>query len=94
MQDGKGGAIVSHNASPEAHPEMVKKGRARSAQWDRYGEGIIPLALDTLAGRNVPMTAVRNAEDYRRNVDMDYMRSHRQILNVSPNPDHFPNIGS
>ena len=51
-------AIVGHNASPEAHAELAKKGSRLIGSVgyfpERYGEGVIPLALDLLAGRAVP----------------------------------------
>jgi ribose transport system substrate-binding protein len=51
-------AIVGHNASPEAHAELAKKGSRLVGSVgyfpERYGEGVIPLALDLLAGRPVP----------------------------------------
>jgi ribose transport system substrate-binding protein len=58
-------AIVGHNASPEAHAELAKKGSRLVGSVgyfpERYGEGVIPLALDLLAGRPVsPATFVRH----------------------------------
>jgi ribose transport system substrate-binding protein len=51
-------AIVSHNASPEAHAELAEKSSRLIGSVgyfpERYGEGVIPLALDLLAGRPVP----------------------------------------
>ena len=51
-------AIVGHNASPEAHAELGKKDSRLIGSVgyfpERYGEGVIPLALDLLAGRSVP----------------------------------------
>ncbi len=51
-------AIVGHNASPEAHAELAKKNSRLVGSVgyfpERYGEGVIPLALDLLAGRSVP----------------------------------------
>jgi ribose transport system substrate-binding protein len=51
-------AIVGHNASPEAHAELAKKGSRLVGSVgyfpERYGEGVIPLALDLLSGRAVP----------------------------------------
>ena len=51
-------AIVGHNASPEAHAELAKKESRLVGSVgyfpERYGEGVIPLALDLLAGRPVP----------------------------------------
>jgi ribose transport system substrate-binding protein len=51
-------AIVGHNASPEAHGELANKSSrfAGSVGYfpERYGEGVIPLALDLLCGRPVP----------------------------------------
>ncbi len=51
-------AIVGHNASPEAHAELSTKGSRLIGSVgyfpERYGEGVIPLALDLLAGRPVP----------------------------------------
>jgi ribose transport system substrate-binding protein len=51
-------AIASHNASPEVFEELAKKesGLIGSVGYfpERYGEGVIPLALDLLAGKRVP----------------------------------------
>ena len=51
-------AIVGHNASPEVHAELaVKNSRLIGSVGyfpERYGEGVIPLALDLLGGRPVP----------------------------------------
>lgn len=51
-------AIVGQNASPEAHAELSRKNSrlVGSVRYfpERYGEGVIPLALDLLAGRPVP----------------------------------------
>jgi ribose transport system substrate-binding protein len=51
-------AIVGHNASPEAHAELAEKNSRMIGSVgyfpERYGEGVIPLALDLLAGRAVP----------------------------------------
>ena len=51
-------AIVGHNASPEAHEELARKNSRLVGSVgyfpERYGEGVIPLALDLLAGRPVP----------------------------------------
>jgi ribose transport system substrate-binding protein len=51
-------AIVGHNASPESHSELARKGSRLIGSVgyfpERYGEGIIPLALDMLAGRPIP----------------------------------------
>jgi ribose transport system substrate-binding protein len=51
-------AIVGHNASAEAHAELAKKNSRLVGSVgyfpERYGEGVIPLALDLLAGRSVP----------------------------------------
>jgi ribose transport system substrate-binding protein len=51
-------AIVGHNASPDAHAELGRKGSRLIGSVgyfpERYGEGVIPLALDLLAGRAVP----------------------------------------
>ena len=51
-------AIVGQNASPEAHPELAKKNSRLVGSVgyfpERYGEGVIPLALDLLGGRPVP----------------------------------------
>jgi ribose transport system substrate-binding protein len=58
-------AIVGHNASPEAHGEIgnIHSRLIGSVGYfpERYGEGVIPLALDMLAGRPVlPATFVRH----------------------------------
>ena len=51
-------AIVGQNASSEVHSELSKKGTRLIGSVgyfpERYGEGVIPLALDLLAGRPVP----------------------------------------
>jgi ribose transport system substrate-binding protein len=51
-------AIVGHNASPEAHAELAEKNSRLVGSVgyfpERYGEGVIPLALDLLAGGPVP----------------------------------------
>ncbi len=51
-------AIVGHNASSEAHTELASPGTRLIGSVgyfpERYGEGVIPLALDLLAGRPVP----------------------------------------
>lgn len=51
-------AVVGHNASSEAHAELAKKGTRLIGSVgyfpERYGEGVIPLALNLLAGRPVP----------------------------------------
>jgi ribose transport system substrate-binding protein len=51
-------AIVGHNASPEAHAELARRGSRLVGSVgyfpERYGEGVIPLALDLLAGKQVP----------------------------------------
>lgn len=51
-------AIVGHNASPEAHSELAKKNSRLVGSVgyfpERYGEGVIPLAMDLAAGRAVP----------------------------------------
>jgi len=51
-------AIVGHNASPEAHSELANKNSRLIGSVgyfpEHYGEGVIPLALDLLAGRPVP----------------------------------------
>jgi ribose transport system substrate-binding protein len=51
-------AIVGHNASSEVHSELANKGTRLIGSVgyfpERYGEGVIPLALDLLSGRPVP----------------------------------------
>ena len=51
-------AIVGHNASPESHVELSQRGSRLIGSVgyfpERYGEGVIPLALDLLSGRPVP----------------------------------------
>jgi ribose transport system substrate-binding protein len=51
-------AITGQNASLEAHSELQNPstGLIGSVGYfpERYGEGVIPLALDLLAGRRVP----------------------------------------
>lgn len=51
-------AIVGHNASPDAHTELARKNSRLVGSVgyfpERYGEGVIPLAIDLLAGRPVP----------------------------------------
>lgn len=51
-------AIVGHNASNEAHAELANKASRLVGSVgyfpERYGEGVIPLALDLLAGRPAP----------------------------------------
>jgi ribose transport system substrate-binding protein len=51
-------AIVGHNASPESHSELANKNSRMIGSVgyfpERYGEGIIPLALNLLSGRPVP----------------------------------------
>ncbi len=51
-------AIVGHNASPDAHAELASRNSRLVGSVgyfpERYGEGVIPLALDLLAGRSVP----------------------------------------
>ena len=51
-------AIVGHNASSEAHAELAERNSRLIGSVgyfpERYGEGVIPLALDFLAGRPVP----------------------------------------
>jgi ribose transport system substrate-binding protein len=51
-------AIVGQNASPDAHAELAQKDSRLIGSVgyfpERYGEGVIPLALDMLAGRSVP----------------------------------------
>ena len=51
-------AIVGQNASAEAHAELARKGSRLIGSVgyfpERYGEGVIPLALDLLAGKPVP----------------------------------------
>ena len=51
-------AIVGQNASPEAHDELAAKTSRLVGSVgyfpERYGEGVIPLALDLLNGRAVP----------------------------------------
>ena len=51
-------AIVGQNASPEAHAELAAKTSRLVGSVgyfpERYGEGVIPLALDILNGRAVP----------------------------------------
>jgi ribose transport system substrate-binding protein len=58
-------AIVGHNASPEVHAELARKNSRMIGSVgyfpERYGEGVMPLALDLLAGRPVaPATFVRH----------------------------------
>ncbi len=51
-------AIVGHNASPESHPELAARNSRLIGSVgyfpEKYGEGVIPLALDLLNGRPVP----------------------------------------
>jgi ribose transport system substrate-binding protein len=51
-------AIVGHNASPEVHAELATKNSRLIGSVgyfpEKYGEGVIPLALDLLGGRPVP----------------------------------------
>ena len=70
-------AIVGHNASPEAHAELGKKDSRLIGSVgyfpERYGEGVIPLALDLLAGRSVPpATFVRHEMITTSNVGAFY----------------------
>jgi ribose transport system substrate-binding protein len=70
-------AIVGHNASPEAHAELAKRGSRLVGSVgyfpERYGEGVIPLALDLLAGRAVPpATFVRHEMVTPANLRMFY----------------------
>ncbi len=58
-------AIVGHNASPDVHAELARKESRLIGSVgyfpERYGEGVIPLALDLLAGRPVaPATFIRH----------------------------------
>ena len=73
-------AIVGHNASPEAHAELGKKDSRLIGSVgyfpERYGEGVIPLALDLLAGRSVPpATFVRHEMIKTSNVGAFYPTS-------------------
>jgi ribose transport system substrate-binding protein len=51
-------AIVGHNASPEVHEELAKRNSRMIGSVgyfpERYGEGVIPLALDILMSKPVP----------------------------------------
>jgi ribose transport system substrate-binding protein len=51
-------AIVGQNASAEAHAELATRGSRLIGTVgyfpERYGEGVIPLALDLLTGKPVP----------------------------------------
>jgi ribose transport system substrate-binding protein len=51
-------AIVGHNASQEAHGELASTSSRLVGSVgyfpERYGEGVIPLALDLLRGRPIP----------------------------------------
>ncbi len=51
-------AIVGHNASPDVHQELATRGSRLIGSVgyfpERYGEGVLPLALDLMNGRAVP----------------------------------------
>jgi ribose transport system substrate-binding protein len=72
-------AVVSQNASEEVHPELRKPGSRLIGSVgyfpERYGEGVIPIALDLLAARRVPhATFVRHQMVTAANLDSFYPR--------------------
>lgn len=74
-------AIVGHNASPEVHPELARSGSRLIGSVgyfpERYGEGVIPLALNLLAGRAVPpATFIRHEMVTPHNLRSFYPRAH------------------
>jgi len=77
-------AIVGHNASPEAHAELAEKTSRLVGSVgyfpERYGEGVIPLGLDLLAGRPVPpATFVRHEMITSANLRSFYPQSPERI---------------
>lgn len=70
-------AIVSHNASSEIHSELRRKDTRLIGSVgyfpERYGAGIVPLALDILCGRKVSrVNFVRHEMITGRNIDSFY----------------------
>jgi len=75
---------VGHNASPEAHAELAEKSSRLVGSVgyfpERYGEGVIPLGLDLLAGRPVPpATFVRHEMITSANLRSFYPQSPERI---------------
>lgn len=73
-------AIVGQNASPESHTELAEKASRLIGSVgyfpERYGEGVIPLALDMLAGRPVPpATFVRHEMVTASNLQIFYPKA-------------------
>ena len=76
-------AIVGHNASREAHAELAEKESRLVGSVgyfpERYGEGVIPLALDLLRGRPVPpATFVRHEMITASNLRVFYLAIPKQ----------------
>lgn len=76
-------AIVGHNASPEVYQELSRRNSRLVGSVgyfpERYGDGVIPLALDMLAGRRVPRaTFVRHEMISPPNLQLHYPESARQ----------------
>jgi ribose transport system substrate-binding protein len=77
-------AIVGHNASPEAHAELSEKSSRLVGSVgyfpERYGEGVIPLAVDLLRGRSVPRaTFVRHEMITASNLSSFYPLSSERL---------------